>query len=155
MASSLPSSSLPRQLLRYMSSRLGTLHRSPLRVVQPKPVAVAATIAAASATAAYYHQEAAGRHGDGIAADGDAAARVASGSNVAAAGRQLLVAERSGATAEMGASGRSAELALPSMENKTPKEGKGGNGGDHNVVRCSGPAPCQEMAGEVRNTVTA
>ncbi|PUZ50304.1 hypothetical protein GQ55_6G048400 [Panicum hallii var. hallii] len=129
MASSLPSPSLPRKLLRYMSSRLGALHRSPLRV-QPKLVAVSATIAtAAAATAAYYPEPAGGRHGDGISADGDAAARVpTSGVNVAATSRQLLV------VAERNARGRSAEPALESMAKRTPKEGKGGGGGDIHVV---------------------
>jgi hypothetical protein len=105
-----------------MSSRLGALHRSPLRV-QPKLVAVSATVAtAAAATAAYYPEPAGGRHGDGISADGDAAARVpTSGVNVAA------VAERN-------ARGRSAEPALESMAKRTPKEGKGGGGGDIHVV---------------------
>ena len=142
MASSLPSPSLPRKLLRYMSSRLGALHRSPLLVQPMKPVAVSATVAAA---AAYYQEPAGGRHGDGIAADGDAAARVTSGSNAAAAGRMPPVssAEESvakgrpgDATAGRGAGGRSAELALASMAKikKTPKEGKGGSGGDHNYV---------------------
>ena len=124
MTSSLPSPSLPRKL-------------------QPKPVAVSATVAADAATAAYYQDPAGGRHGDGIATDGDAAALVPSGSN---AGRMLLVAERSGSpaakgrpgdlTAEMGARGRSAEPALVTSmaKKKTPKEGKGGSGGDHNVV---------------------
>ena len=132
MASSLPSPSLPRKLLRYMSSRLGALHRSQLLVQPMKPVAVSATVAAA----AYYQEPARGRHGDGIAADGDAAARVTSGSNAAAAGRMPPVssAEESvakgrpgDATAGRGAGGRSAELALASMAKikKTPKEGKG------------------------------
>ncbi|KAG2581859.1 hypothetical protein PVAP13_6KG073300 [Panicum virgatum] len=126
MASSLPSPSLPRKLLRYMSSRLGALHRSQLLVQPMKPVAVSATVAAA----AYYQEPARGRHGDGIAADGDAAARVPSGLNAAVAGRMLP------ATAGRGAGGRSAELALASMAKikKTPKEGKGGSGGDHYVA---------------------
>jgi Flp pilus assembly protein TadB len=91
--------------------------------VQPKLVAVSATVAtAAAATAAYYPEPAGGRHGDGISADGDAAARVpTSGVNVAA------VAERN-------ARGRSAEPALESMAKRTPKEGKGGGGGDIHVV---------------------
>ncbi|KAG2577041.1 hypothetical protein PVAP13_6NG077500 [Panicum virgatum] len=123
MASSSPSPSLPRKLLRYiMSSRLlGALHRFPLRV-QPKPVvAVSATIAAAAATAAYYQEPAGGRHGDD-------SARVPSGSNVVAAGRLLpVVAERSGAPAKE----RPGDA---TVAKKTPKEGKGGSGGDHNVL---------------------
>jgi len=110
MASSSPSPSLPRKLLRYiMSSRL------------PKPVvAVSATIAAAAATAAYYQEPAGGRHGDD-------SARVPSGSNVVAAGRLLpVVAERSGAPAKE----RPGDA---TVAKKTPKEGKGGSGGDHNV----------------------
>jgi hypothetical protein len=48
--------------------------------------------------------------------------------NVAATSRQLLV------VAERNARGRSAETALESLAKRTPKEGKGGGGGDIHVV---------------------
>ncbi|CAL5010425.1 unnamed protein product [Urochloa decumbens] len=120
MTSPSPSPSLPRQLLRYMS---GALHRaSPLRM-QPKPVAISVSVAVAATTGFYQGQ---GRHGDGVAADGAAAA--------ASAQRGVKVEERSGAPVKW----RPVEavqrwLALASMamrKLRTPKEGKGGGGGD-------------------------
>ncbi|KAG2581857.1 hypothetical protein PVAP13_6KG073635, partial [Panicum virgatum] len=127
---SFPSPSPPHLPLPVTRCRCGPVARPPARL-QPKPVAVSATVGAAAATAAYYQDPAGGRHGDGIATDGDAAALVPKRSgSPAAKGRPGDL------TAEMGARGRSAEPALVTSmaKKKTPKEGKGGSGGDHNVV---------------------
>ncbi|KAG2581863.1 hypothetical protein PVAP13_6KG074335 [Panicum virgatum] len=124
MASSLPSPSLPRKLLRYMSSRLGALHRSQLLVQPMKPVAVSATVAAA----AYYQEPAGGRHGDGIAADGDAAARVPSGLNAAVAGRMLPQ------ELQRGLRWRSSDPARPVAAQLRSGGGGGSSGGDHYVA---------------------
>lgn len=126
------SPSLPCQRLRSASSEL---HRSELRV-QPKPVALSASAAAATAC----HQEPA-RHGEDVVDGGGAAAAAASapsgGANVAAAtsqGSGIPAKGRASGDATMGtaAHGHIAEPALqslnakPTQPNKKPPEGTGG-----------------------------